>query len=689
MNLGYYSYLSAALGFGFLAVLLLFSWRSSLQGKLLLLVTVTSVVWAGVSAVVAYQPDRLVAWYLVVENLRYVAWYLFLLKLFQPAARQLTGYRFLRRYGLLICTGFAVLLLVVELGALQFATAAYVGKLQSWRHAGHVLLAIAALAMIEQLSRNLAADYRHALKYLFIGSGLVFAFDFYLYANALLFMGIDRELWEARGVINLFSVPLLIVAAARNRAWSPNIFVSRDIVLHTTTVVGAGLYLLVMAAAGYYLQQYGGDWGRVAQVIFFTLAIVFLVIVLFSSQMRRKLHVFLGKHFYRNKYDYRHEWLNLTHELNDKVRNTGNFEAAIIVLARIVDARAGQLWLNDGEGRYRNAAVWNSKPFDRTISSDDSLVRFLARKYYVVNLLEVQERPNEYAGLELPFWLGTIERAWLVVPLPSLDAMPGFVVLARPRSVRDVNWEDRDLLKTAARQVASHLAVLMTSDALAQSRQFEVFNRLSSYMVHDLKNIAAGLEMVARNADKHRDNPAFLDDAFDSVSTASSDIRRLLDQLRNKRMATENRVMVNIPDLVGKAVDKLSSRLPKPKVEVSSCTCQAIVDKQRMENVLIHLVENAQQATPDDGYVRVTLQPEDGRCIISIEDSGHGMNEAFIKERLFKPFDTTKGNAGMGIGMYESREFVRASGGEILVSSEPGVGTEVRLEIPVSTGSQA
>jgi putative PEP-CTERM system histidine kinase len=687
VNLGYYSYLSAALGFGFLAALLMFSWRSSLQGRLLTLVVIVSVVWAGVAASVAGDIQNLTGFYLSLEILRYVAWFVFLLKLFEPAAQQITGYRFLRRRGLMLCTGFAALLLVAELMTLYLATEELVQRLTSLRFTGHVFLAMTGLAIIEQLFRNIAPEYRRDLKYLFIGAGGIFAFDFYLYANALLLMGIDRELWEARGFINLFSVPLLTIAAARNKGWSPNIFVSRDIVLHTTAIVGGGIYLLVMAAVGYYLQEHGGSWGRIVQVVFISLAAIFLVVVLFSGQLRREMRVFLGKHFYRNKYDYRREWLNLTGALNNKVRDMGSSDAAISLLAEIVDARAGQLWLDDGQGMYRNVAGWQMAPVNNTVSGKDGLVQFLAAKSYVVNLIQLSSRPDEYGKLVLPSWVDAVDRAWLVVPLSGLDSLTGFVILARPRSMLEVNWEDRDLLKTAARQVASHLAVLMTTDALAESRQFEAFNRLSSYMVHDLKNIAAGLEMVARNSEKHRDNPAFLDDAFDSVATAAGDIKRLLDQLRNKHVVSESKVMVDLVTLVTDVVRKLSHRKPVPEMGMPADTCCVIAEKGRLENVLTHLLENAQQATVEDGHVKIVLQHRYDTCIVRISDNGQGMDADFIKNHLFKPFYTTKGNAGLGIGMYESREFIRSLGGDIHVSSERGVGTQVVLQIPAaSTG---
>jgi putative PEP-CTERM system histidine kinase len=224
--------------------------------------------------------------------------------------------------------------------------------------------------------------------------------------------------------------------------------------------------------------------------------------------------------------------------------------------------------------------------------------------------------------------------------------------------------------------------VIITSDALAQAKQFEVFNRLSSYMVHDLKNIAAGLELVARNAVRHRDNPAFLEDAFDSVSTAATDIKRLLEQLRNKHVLSGKKVLIDMPELLQAVVARRSTSDPVPVLELTSGRFRVTADKQHLENVLVHLVENAQQATTATGHVQISLCAKDAACVVDIRDDGHGMDADFIRNRLFKPFDTTKGNAGMGIGMYESREFIRQLGGEIQVSSIPGEGTVISLHFP-------
>ena len=682
MDFIYYSYLGAAVGLGFLAMLLLFSRGSSIQGRLFTGTIIISAIWAGLTAVVAKNGAYPGGIYPAFEILRYIAWYVFLLKLLEPAAARDEGYRLFLNRTLPLSVGFGMLLLLVELIPAYLTTLLSVSDLMKVRITGHVFLAIIGLVIIEQLFRNTSVLHRRAVNYLFAGVGGIFAFDFYLYADALLLGRIDQDLWAVRGMVNLIVVPLLAISAARNRNWSLNVFVSRDIVLYSTTILGAGLYLLVMAAAGYYLKEYGGSWGGVARILFLSLALVLLASVLTSGRLRVQLRIFLAKHFYTNKYDYRREWLQLTRELSDKSRGKNSFEAVIRVLAHIADARAGQLWLRDEHLRYKNVAAWYMSRSDDIGLADDSLIRFMEDTTYVINLREVGLRPDEYRGLELPGWLGEMQQGWLIVPLFSLESLIGFVVLTNPMVVRPINWEDRDLLKIAARQVSNYLAVLMTSEALSQSRQFEVFNRLSAYMVHDLKNIAAGLEMVAINYQTHKGNPEFLEDAFSTVTTAAGDIKRLLNQLRGKQVESEKQIVVDLGALVQEAVSGKQSGLPHPEIVGMDAECLVVAEEARLKNVVTHIIDNAQQATTEDGLVTLKIFNRESMWIVEIRDDGQGMDADFIENRLFRPFDTTKGNAGMGVGMYESREFIQQLGGNIRVESEVGKGTAVELQIP-------
>jgi putative PEP-CTERM system histidine kinase len=267
------------------------------------------------------------------------------------------------------------------------------------------------------------------------------------------------------------------------------------------------------------------------------------------------------------------------------------------------------------------------------------------------------------------------------------DTLVGFIVLMRSSTRVALNWEDSDLLKTVGRQAASYLVLWQATDALTESRQFEAFNRLSAFVVHDLKNLVAQLDLVVDNSKRHLHKPGFMEDALQTVGNASAKMNRLLGQLRKGRAENGTPRPVNLNNVLEDVVRARAGSEPKPKLEGCPQELRVSADRDRLGAVIEHLVQNAQEATPADGHVTVRVSAEDGWAVIEVEDDGCGMDADFIATRLFKPFDTTKGNAGMGVGVYESREFVHALGGAIAVESAPRQGTLFRVRLPVMAAS--
>jgi len=252
-----------------------------------------------------------------------------------------------------------------------------------------------------------------------------------------------------------------------------------------------------------------------------------------------------------------------------------------------------------------------------------------------------------------------------------------------PRSHQSVNWEVMDVLKTAARQAASYLALDQAARALADARQFEGFNRLSAFVVHDLKNLIAQLSLVARNAERHRHNPAFIDDAMDTIKNSVAKMNRLLAQLRSPDQRTAS-ARIDLVALVEDAVRLRSVQEPVPKLELLADERLSVrADADRLGAIVAHVIQNAQEATPRDGRVIVRVGRLDDHAAIDVDDTGSGMDADFVRERLFKPFDSTKGLTGMGVGAYDARELVSSLGGRVIVDSEPGRGTRFRMLIPV------
>ncbi|MCH9673373.1 MAG: PEP-CTERM system histidine kinase PrsK [Gammaproteobacteria bacterium] len=548
---------------------------------------------------------------------------------------------------------------------------------------GHIVLSVFGLLWVEQLYRNTAREQRWGLKFLCIGVGGLFAYDFFLYANALLVARIDSSLWTARGFINGLIVPLVGISASRNPGWSVDIFISRQVVFHSATALGAGVYLLVMAAAGYYIRAHGGTWGTAAQAIFFFGAVVLLFALLFSGQLRARLKVFFSKHFFRNRHEYREEWLKFTRTLSRSDDNEALMTNILQGIASIFDSPGGIVFVRQASGFHSIGAAANVTPSDDYVLPPGApLVKFLEAREWIVDVDELELLPARYENLVIPDWVNDA-KGWLLVPLMNRDSLLGVVLLLAPPVKRPLNWEDRDLLKTVGRQAASYLAFVRASNELTDSRQFEAFNRLSAFVVHDLKNLVAQLSLVSANAKRHQDNPEFVRDAMSTVENATNKMSRMLAQLRKDRLADTTTQLVSLSPIINKVVRLREHAEPVPTIDFLQPGTVIRADPERLTSVIEHVVQNAQDATQPDGYVKIRVMQKDESVHIEVEDNGSGMDGRFISERLFKPFETTKGNAGMGIGVYETREFARSRGGDLQVQSKVGAGTTFTLSLPL------
>ena len=682
LNIGAWGYALAALGYLLLALLLLTSWRGRLQGGLLLALCLFSAAWAGLLAYSHLARVPLTILHVGLELFREGAALLFLYKILTTDENgEVTTSPTLRLIGYSVASVWFVLVsLHVFTSLSDISVVEIVGY--DPRLTGHLVLAVFGLILIEQLFRNTPPQQRWAIKYLCLGLGGLFAYDFFLYANAVLFSSLDPGLWDARGFIHLLVVPLIAVSAARNPQWSLDVFVSRRVVFHTAAVVGTGIYLLLMALGGYVIRYLGGSWGSLAEIIFLFGAALVLFALMFSGQVRARMRIFLSKHFFNYKYDYREEWLKFIGALASEEPGPGLGEHALRALAAIVDSPGGLLWVcEEDTKRFEPVVEWNAGGA-AMIPCSDTLICYLQEKEWLMDLDEYASSPEVYGGLDLPQWVKQIDRAWLLIPLFQNKRLVGLVLLLQSRASYQINWEDRDLLKTAASQAASYLALSQASVELANARQFEAFNRLSAYVVHDLKNVVGQLSLVVANAKKFGHKQEFVDDAMATVDNAVNKMQRMLTQLRQGRELQPSSRAVRLLPLLEEIVRQCASGHPAPELDRADRDVSVVAEQDRLAAVIQHVVQNAQEATANDGRVVLRLTSDDQNAVIEIEDNGCGMDEKFIRERLFKPFDTTKGNAGMGIGAYECREFVRGLGGDVRVKSQPGIGTLFYLSIP-------
>jgi putative PEP-CTERM system histidine kinase len=671
--IGTLSYAAAAAAFLFLSLLLMTSWRGRVQGILLGVASLETAAWAGLLAYLAARPDTTTLSAGILEILRSIVWFAFLMVLLGYSRKAVRPLR-------LAAVGIAVFCVVV-LAATLYSGGVSATQLEMFGILGRLVLAVIGMVLVEQLYRNVHPEQRWGIKFLCLGLGGMFVCDFYLYSDALLFRRVNDDIWAARGVVNALIVPLLAVATARNPKWSLDISVSRRILFRSTAMFGAAVYLLVMAAAGYYIRYFGGNWGVVLQVTFLFGALLLLFVTIFSGTLRARLKVFLSKNFFSYHYDYREEWLRFTRTLSEGEPGIQLRERSIQAIAELVDSPGGALWLAQDMGAFEQAAHWNMPAAKGIEQPDSPLCQFLEKRQWVINIEECGTQPEFYDRVEIPDWLRSIPRAWLVVPLVLHEQLLGFVVLARSKGKIDLNWEVTDLLKTAGRQAASYLAQLEAAKALLVARQFESFNRMSAFVVHDLKNLVAQLSLLLSNADKHKHKPAFQEDMIETVTHSVEKMKRLLVQLRGA-YTLEPPVPVALGDLLRQTVTAKSGFKPVPQLELVDGAVSVVAHPARLERVIGHLIQNAIEATPPEGRVMVQLLRQDDCAVIAITDTGRGMSEQFMRSGLFRPFESTK-TTGMGIGTYETRQYVRELGGRLEVESQEAQGTIFRVVLPL------
>jgi putative PEP-CTERM system histidine kinase len=700
MNFATASYAAAAVAYALLLLVLLAGWRGRALATRFLIAVIVTALWATVIAVTSRREHMPFFAVFVTEVLRDAGWLVLLSAMargFAPRA-------------LIVCVQLLWIGLLVAGVLLPLVGRQYIGDNATiWLSRSGLALSFAAFVLIEQIYRNATSATQKSLRYFVLGVGSLFAYDLFLYAQAELVRGINADAWAARGAVTALAAPLIAVAVRRNPDWALDIFVSRQVVFYSTAFLAAGSYLLLMAIGGYYVRAMDGTWGGVAQILFFAGAALVLAVLIFSNAMRRRLMVFISKHFYRNKYDYRVEWLRFIQTLSS--RSDADIRViSLRAIAQIFSSPSGILFtLGDDGRRYVPVAVWpNRRDRDEgpdhepaadvpEISADHELPQFLQERQWVIDLAEYARAPDRYQNIELPEWLSQRSQRRIVSPLLELDRLVGFVVLDDPPPPFELTYEDHDLLKTIGRHVATYLSQHEANRKLAESRQFEAFSRLTAFMMHDLKNAVAQLSLIVANAARHKNNPEFIDDAIGTIGNAADRMTRLIEQLQRGTSHPADR-RTELLTLVERAATRCASRKPVPELTLPDHGAVVVADPERLTMVLEHVIRNAQEATREHGRVQLDLQYHQRTVEIAIIDDGQGMDPAFVRDRLFRPFDSTKGSKGMGIGAYQAREYVRSLGGDVMVESKVGVGTRFVISLPrivaentdrIETSSQA
>lgn len=564
----------------------------------------------------------------------------------------------------------------------------------------HVMVSVGALVLLHNLYVGATQSIRTILRWTAAALAAMWSFDLNFYTVAYLGSELPLELAAIRGlVVASMTIPLAI--GSTRSAAQIRLRPSRKVAFQTLSLLVIGAYLLLMVGIAQSLSMLGGDVGRLTQVGFTFAATVVALLWLPSHRLRGWVRVTAIKHLFQHRYDYRAEWLRFTQTigkndgLSDAVQNQNVQsqtlpgqtlqERIVKSMADITDSPSGLLLLTGEGNSLELASRWNWK--NAAVPAADPIPHDLANLFesrgFILDLDDIRAGKDWHGeAVLLPDWLRDEQAAWAIVPLLHFDRLIGVIVLSRPAEPRRLDWEDFDLLRVVGQQLASYLAEQAGQASLMESARFDEFNRRIAFVMHDIKNLASQLSLLSRNAERHADNPDFRADMLVTLKNSADKLNGLLARLnRYGTNGSEKREPIDLFRVVKQVMDQYEAVHPLSLVRSESS--KVIANAEGLEQALVHLVQNAIDASDDSSAVSLDISSDGVRGRIEVIDSGSGMSAEFIRDGLFKPFVSSK-NAGFGIGAFEAREMIRAMGGRLDVESREGLGTRFAISFPLA-----
>jgi putative PEP-CTERM system histidine kinase len=555
-----------------------------------------------------------------------------------------------------------------------------------------VVILIVGLIELEQIIRSASGEGTWAIKHAAIGLGAILALNLYLYAEGLLLLHLNPTLVQVRFLAYGLCAPLLMISAARLRGFRRQIRLSRKGAFHSAALTLVGLYFLMMALAGYAIRHFGAAWGELPQFAFGFGALIILPMFLASGSARAKLKIFIGKHFFSERYDYREEWVRFIQTVAHDVTEANLHLRIIKGIANIVEATGGALWQrSDEDGAFLLSETWNMGARRLpAVPLASSLDAYLERTGAIIDLHEYRAEPHRYAALEVPEWLRDHPRGWIVVPLRSRDRISGFVLLGEPRVRRPLIWEDFNILKTVGHHAAGYMTEEKVLNDLSDARRLEAFNRRFAFIIHDIKNVVSQMALMLRNAERFAGNPDFQKDMLETVANSVNNLTALLQQIKADAAepsalpvaAAEPPETQSLAELIEPVARRWQMQHPGLAVDIAAAAgLRVALPAGELNMVLDHLLQNAAEATGAEGRISLGVAAEAESAVLSISDDGPGMTEEYMRDQLFRPLVSGK-SGGFGLGAFQCRELVRAMGGRLEVASTPGEGTCIKIYIP-------
>ncbi len=545
-----------------------------------------------------------------------------------------------------------------------------------------LVLSVALLWRLENILRESEGGLRWRVKYAVLGIFIIGGEFIWEMGYRLAYLKVVPEQFAFNSLVLMSGVGFFVFAVVRHRLFEVEVYVSRYVVYKSVVFLGVGLYLIILGLITTVIKYTGISYSNLAWQAFLYFSILALAVVALSQDVRNKVRFFINTHFFANKYDYRKEWVEFSERLVDVQSEKEILSKLEKMIYETMFINWVTIWLSDKDKVFKRVLPNDTPSESKQVDSDHLFIKLLRESSFLIRS-QKYGYINDYGILRLPDAVTSfIEKnnIALAVPLVAKGEFLGFIGVGPELTKLDYGQDDIDLLKGLASQTATAINMIRLHDELIQNQKLHLFNQLSIFVMHDLKNAASLLSLILQNAPAHINDPDFQEDLLSTISSASKRLEKVMAKLRALKPPEEQELKpIDVNDVINKQVENFQRLCTGIEIEWRPGTevfCMA--NEELLRKVLENLFMNAKDALNEQGKIKIFVEELGKEVKISISDNGPGIPLDFLESKLFKPFQTTKKD-GLGVGLWQVKNFVKAMKGKILVKTSPGRGTTFEI----------
>ncbi len=546
---------------------------------------------------------------------------------------------------------------------------------------------IAILINLERTLRSTAGRTRWQIKFVVLGLCGLWGERIYEISQTLLYWEVDLELQFMNIGTLIAANALVLIGMMRMASIQLSFYPSQSVLYNSMATLLVGSYFISIGVMAKIATYYGMDIGTIWKRFFIFLALLCLAIFVFSDRLRKKLKRFITLYLKRPTYDYQKEWIEFSRQTTSILDIRSLSQVIANRISKLMDVLSVSVWLVDSPPQ--KAEIGGSTSISE--KQKPNLPKLSEIVMEMIRAIQEKRLPCEYNFLDGD-WIDDSGKKRLLadekieycLPLKAGERLLGAITLGERVAHHPFSVEDFELLKTIAGQTAASMLNLRLSEELVIAKEMEAFQKLSTFLLHDMKNLASGLSLTLGNAEAHFDNPEFRKDAFAVMERTLNKIKTMCSGLSLLSQGVEmKRDLLDLNHLVDATLKTYDGTMKGKIIKNLSLPRKISADGEQITKVLTNLIFNANEALEHGGEIRIETGQKNGWAILSVADSGCGMSKEFMEKSLFRPFRTTK-KQGMGVGLFHSKMIIEAHGGRIEVESEEKVGSVFRVLLPLN-----